>query len=139
MSSVCLFLLALLVIACLLWRNARRIAKVHLLYLKKGLPRKNETSDTTACRIYTEFFLIFLIPCNYKLVSYFSLSLDLKSFRSSLASHPLWATIFFTISFPCVNWFSTSCLRPPPCPLLFHFSSFSPVINKFRLYLFILK
>ena len=128
MSSVCLFLLALLVIACLLWRNARRIAKVHLLSFKKGLPRKNETSDTTACRIYIVFSLCFLFPATVNLYL-LCLVFRFKEFYvvfyiSSFMGNPVLPFFTFFIrqhQFPCVNWFSTSCLRPPPCPLLFSF------------------
>ena len=127
MSSVCLFLLALLVIACLLWRNARRIAKVHLLSFKKGLSRKNETSDTTACRIYIVFSLCFLFPATVNLYL-LCLVFRFKEFSvvfyiSSFMGNPVLPFFTFFIrqhQFPCVNWFSTCCLRPPtPVPFFF--------------------
>ena len=81
----------------------------HIVYLITGLPIKDETSETTLRNIYSLYFLIFMIPCNCKLVCFCTKSfnkpldnyiykgriliinlriLTFQSFLSSLQSHP---------------------------------------------------
>ena len=134
MSSVCLFLLALLVIACLLWRNARRIAKVHLLSFKKGLPRKNETSDTTACRIYIVFSLCFLFPATVNLYllclvfrfKEFSVVFYISSFMGNPVLPFFLHFLYDNISFHVSTGFQHAVSDPrPPSPSF----SFLPVFS----------
>ena len=86
---------------------------VYCILYGTGLPKKDETSETTVLNLFYLYFK-FIIPCNCKLVSFLPnhfkqameilyfrqrggviLNLDssyFKSFRSSLQSHLLWIT-----------------------------------------------